>query len=364
MSKLNGLSRIPSLDGIRALAALMVMAFHFVGHHGESSQVRHLAVIGQTGVDLFFVLSGFLITRILLSSKDSPHFFRSFYMRRSLRIFPLYYAFLAIYFFLLPFLYATPIPSFSSQIWSWFYLQNVPSTFPGLVSSGPGHFWSLAVEEHFYLIWPLLIFLLPLRHFTYVVFGTLLLPPILRLVFLEHGTGVFYFTLTRMDALAYGALLALLLVDTTIGPSRYIGWFRGLLLALSMLLLPMFAFFSGSGAAWLQTIKLSLIPALFFALIGFCLVDPASKSLTTILSLRGLRWLGSISYGLYVFHPACFEFVQKFLMPTTIYADIAESFLLTIAVASLSFYCLESPIRNLNKRFQYESRSGQKKGLV
>jgi peptidoglycan/LPS O-acetylase OafA/YrhL len=142
------LGRLPCLDGIRAAAAIMVMGFHFVGHHGESAHLVRASVIGQTGVDLFFVLSGFLITRILLSTKESPHFFRSFYARRTLRIFPLYFAYLAIYFFLLPPLLGDPIPPFATQMWSWFYLENVPQTF-NLHSSGPGHFWSLAVEEQF-----------------------------------------------------------------------------------------------------------------------------------------------------------------------------------------------------------------------
>ena len=165
MTDNGSLSRLPCLDGIRAVAAMMVMVFHFVGHHGEPRAIVQASVIGQTGVDLFFVLSGFLITRILLASRQSEHYFRSFYARRTLRIFPLYFGFLAIYFFLLPLLFGEPIPPAPTQLWSWFYLENVPQTFVSLRTSGPGHFWSLAVEEHFYLIWPLLVFSLSRRGF-------------------------------------------------------------------------------------------------------------------------------------------------------------------------------------------------------
>lgn len=354
MPETNPLRRIPCLDGIRAMAAILVMIFHFVGRHGEPPFIVKAAVIGQTGVDLFFVLSGFLITRILLLSKDSPHFFRSFYARRTLRIFPLYFGFLAIYFFLLPPLFGEPIPSFSNQLWSWFYLENLPKTFTSLQSSGPGHFWSLAVEEHFYLLWPLMVFILSRRNFGILVVATLLFPPILRSIFLSHGLEVFYFTFTRVDALGYGALLALLLMGKSFGSVQQIRLFRSLLIALVALLLPAFALFSGSRFDWLQVVKLSLIPAFYFALIGFCLVDPLARPLTKLFSIGWLRWLGAISYGLYVFHPTCFRIVREFVAPSSFFADIALSFGLTITIAYLSFRYFESPILRLKHRFRYE----------
>ncbi len=341
--------RIHSLDGIRAMAALMVMAFHFLGHHGESGRIMQMSVIGQTGVDLFFVLSGFLITRILLRSKECPHFFRTFYMRRTLRIFPLYFGFLAIYFFVLPLVFGTPVPPFSSQCWSWFYLENVPQTFPSLHSSGPGHFWSLAIEEHFYLVWPLMVFILSRRQFTILVVATLILSPILRFIFLSRGIPVFYFTLTRMDALAFGSLLSVLLA----GGVKNVRIFRWLLLALVILLIPMFAALSGSRLDWLQAIKLTLIPGLYFALIGFCIADPAARPLARLFSIGWLRWLGAISYGLYVFHPTCFALVQKFAGPSSFAVDLALSFGLTILVAYTSFRFFESPILKLKSRFEY-----------
>ena len=354
MADRESLGRLPALDGIRAAAAIMVLGFHFVGHHGESPWLVQAFGIGQTGVDLFFVLSGFLITRILLSTKASPHFFRSFYARRTLRIFPLYFGYLALYFFLVPPLLGESIPPLETQVWSWVYLENVPQTFLNLRTSGPGHFWSLAVEEQFYLVWPLLVFSLSRRQFSAAVLVTLLLPPIIREVFLHYGLRVFFFTLTRVDALGYGAGLAVLLSGESFQPARWIRVFRCLLIALPMLLLPAFVVFSGSRLIWLQAVKLSLIPAFYFALIGFCLVDPAARPLTRFFSAGWLRWLGAISYGLYVFHPTCFVLVQRLVAPRGVLLDAVLSVGLTVAVAYLSFRFFESPILRLKKYFIYD----------
>jgi peptidoglycan/LPS O-acetylase OafA/YrhL len=344
------------LDGLRATAAGLVMVFHFVGHHGEPTAILQASVIGQTGVELFFVLSGFLITRILLLSRDSPHFFKAFYARRTLRIFPLYYGFLAIHFFLLPPIFGSPIPAFGSQLWSWFYLQNIPATFTSLQSTGPSHFWSLAIEEHFYFVWPLMVFILSRRRFFTLVIASLVLPPVLRVMFLSHGIGVFYFTLTRVDALGFGALLALLLTDEA-WASRHTRMFRPVLICLGILLLPSFALLSGSRYDWLQVVKLSLIPAFYFALIGFCIIDPSARPLTRLLSVGWLRWLGAISYGLYVFHPTCLWLVQRLVAPSSFLIDIVMSFGLTITVAYLSFRFFESPILKLKRHFHYDTHA-------
>jgi peptidoglycan/LPS O-acetylase OafA/YrhL len=212
----NKLSHILALDGVRGMAALMIMIFHYWqgdGFHrlGFSDSFGKVAVFGQTGVDLFFVLSGFLITRILISTKDSPNYFRNFYGRRALRILPLYYFFLVIYYFIVPWLEKTPVDAFRTTWWYWFYLQNVPDTFNQLHSAGPFQYWSLAVEEHFYMIWPLIVYFAPVRsleRFSLVLIGAAI---IFRAIFIfGFKVGVFYFTLCRMDALAFGTLLACL----------------------------------------------------------------------------------------------------------------------------------------------------------
>ena len=351
--RLQSLHRIDCLDGIRACAALMVMLFHFVGHHREAAWLVQAAGISQTGVDLFFVLSGFLITRILLLSKGAPHFFKNFYVRRTLRIFPLYYAFLTFYFFLVPKIFGGAVLPPGSQWWSWFYLENVPATFPDLQSSGPTHFWSLAVEEHFYLGWPFMVFILSRKNFTRLVYATLLIPLILRFVFLHDEIGVRYFTFTRADALGYGAMLAVLLTDESASPARCIPLFRGLLGVLALLLPASLTGFANAGSDWVQAVGFSLVPAFYFALIGFCVVDPLARPLAAVLSSRWLRWLGAISYGLYVFHPICFAFVQSFVDPSTFLTDLLLSFTLATLLAFLSFRFFELPLLKLKRHFRY-----------
>src|SRR6185437_15338652 len=105
--------------------------------------------------------SGFLITRILLEEKGSPQALRRFYARRALRIFPLYFLGLAVYLVALPLLYGETVKPPSEQVWSWLFLSNIPETFHSLAGAGPPHYWSLAVEEHFYLLWPALVMGLP-----------------------------------------------------------------------------------------------------------------------------------------------------------------------------------------------------------
>jgi peptidoglycan/LPS O-acetylase OafA/YrhL len=157
--------RITNLDGIRGIAVLWVMLHHFQ-LYGEGfppttfldRQVERLTISGWIGVDLFFVLSGFLITGILLDSKSNTGYFRKFYMRRFLRIFPLYYGFLFAFMFVLPLIDPEGAEfqlQFKEQIWYWTYLINWKlATIYVSEYIGISHFWSLAIEEQFYLVWP------------------------------------------------------------------------------------------------------------------------------------------------------------------------------------------------------------------
>ena len=167
-------SHLPGLDGIRGLAILMVMFSHFivVGKNLDPlSPFGRFLHSGYLGVDLFFVLSGFLITGILIDSKITPNYFRVFYMRRALRIFPLYYLLLAVSWLTVVFITPQDKPLLTgvdSMAWFWLYASNIGMAVKGDWLNSPtwvglGHFWSLAVEEQFYLVWPLLVYLMPVK---------------------------------------------------------------------------------------------------------------------------------------------------------------------------------------------------------
>ena len=151
---------MPVLDGVRGLAILMVMFLHFVGNVPPQGRIED-AIAGVTnygsyGVELFFVLSGFLITGILYDSRDEPRHFRNFYMRRVLRIFPLYYGVLALVFFAAPLIALFRGPTLDylvdRQAWAWLYAVNIYIAKNGAWSfSYLDHFWSLAIEAHVYL---------------------------------------------------------------------------------------------------------------------------------------------------------------------------------------------------------------------
>lgn len=157
---------VPALDGLRGVAILMILVLHFYNEAAINTSysiigpiITKVAWSGLYGVQLFFVLSGFLITKILLDSKKDPNYFRNSYMRRFLRIFPLYYGTLCVIFFVLPHIitFDEAAKNISSrQIWLWTYLSNASWLGAGgeWDSSSPfriGHFWSLCVEEHYLL---------------------------------------------------------------------------------------------------------------------------------------------------------------------------------------------------------------------
>ena len=213
---------LPALDGVRGLAVLMVLLFHFVGDVPPSGSVERVIVgvtkYGAFGVELFFVLSGFLITGILYDTHNGPYYFRNFYMRRFLRIFPLYYGVLALVFFVAPLIPLLRGPTLDylldRQAWAWLYAVNIYIAGHGEWSfSYLNHFWSLAIEEHFYFFWPLVVFALARRPRALIAvslaiaLGAMLARLTGSLMGLSWWTT---YTLTpfRLDGLALGAFLA------------------------------------------------------------------------------------------------------------------------------------------------------------
>src|SRR5437867_6771508 len=207
-------ARLPTLDGLRAIAILLVVP-HNLNLMVTSGGIAHVFIAalyrGWIGVELFFVLSGFLITGILLDARDAPDYYRSFFVRRVLRIFPLYYATLIVLFVLLPALGLLPAsfkrdPMVELSLWAYF------SNWYGAFHQGPdavSHFWWLAVEEQVYLLWPFVIHRRTAEWVMRLCFAIAAAALALRVAVLLTGTpGIYTFLVTRMDALALGGAVA------------------------------------------------------------------------------------------------------------------------------------------------------------
>ena len=296
---------VPALDGLRGLAVLLVLIFHIAQSEpapavGIARAICQATRLGQTGVDLFFVLSGFLITGILHDTKASPRYFLNFYGRRTLRIFPLYYGVLIAAYVLMPAFFGVR-PLGVDPIWLWTYTANLPTTF-GVDGGTFGHFWTLAIEEQFYLVWPAVVYSLGRKRLMAVCLGCIAGAAGVRLAMEHRGLTSFTFTLARMDSLTLGAWLAL----AARGPAGMIGWrgkARVVAIATAALAAPLYLARSGSGAAWLQVFKYLPIAIFYGAILVLAVTSRPSSRAGRPFRSAILRWLGKYSYGLYVFHP-------------------------------------------------------------
>ncbi|WP_321473326.1 acyltransferase [uncultured Paludibaculum sp.] len=293
--------RIPELDGVRGLAILLVLAVHFGLTANPPEPLYSLLRLGWSGVDLFFVLSGFLITGILLDTASSPNYFRAFYMRRALRIFPLYYAYIAAFFFVvLPLTHALnrPVPPGPAQGWYWFYLSNWRSAL-GPDYAFLSHLWSLSIEEQFYLVWPPLVLWLGRRRLPILCAALIMAAPLLRFVYRVHPySPEFLYRLTpfRVDTLAWGALLAVI-VRNEPWLNRFLAWAGPLAAAAVAGLAGIFAFCGTKNSQPVVAVAgYTLLAILYFLVVfsGFRGWAPLRTPL--------LRTFGKYSYGVYVLH--------------------------------------------------------------
>lgn len=309
---------IPALDGVRGLAILMVLLFHFVGNTLPTTRVERVIVgltnYGSYGVELFFILSGFLITGILYDARHKPHYFRNFYMRRFLRIFPLYYGVLVLVFLVAPLIPLLRGPTLDylldRQAWAWLYAVNVYIAIHGDWSlSYIEHFWSLAVEEHFYLFWPAVVFLLASRPRTLITvslataLGAMLARLAGSLLGLSWWT-VYVLTPFRLDGLALGAFLAVVArqqhgLKPLVRALLPVVVVAGSLLAITYVWTRMVS--HGTPAVMLP-IRAALFQVLLACLLVWALIAPKLSATSRFFCSRQMIFLGKYSYGLYVYH--------------------------------------------------------------
>lgn len=371
-----------ALDGLRAVAVIMV----FFQHYGAGR--AFLFGWGWTGVDIFFVLSGFLITGILYDSQKTPHRYRDFYIRRTLRIFPLYYFVWGLILVLTPFALWqwnwrwALWPAYLGNYARFFFLHQAGDpyrfdriTFGPLVSGWfgypmhfyIGHFWSLCVEEQFYLVWPLVVYRVSKREtLIKICLAVIVVSPILRGVLSQSLSyhllqmELFYRSLpTRVDALLIGGLVALCMRGPEqavvrrirrplllVSASLFVGLY---FVSVRLLSLPL----EGSASNWIGVFGFTLIDVFAAALILEC-IHPGSF-LGRTLSWKPLRSLGLVSYGFYVYHDLLHDFYSHFAhryFPNYFYlVTLVVAFGATLLIATASYHVIEKPLLKLKDRF-------------
>ncbi|MFT4847490.1 MAG: peptidoglycan/LPS O-acetylase OafA/YrhL [Sediminicola sp.] len=320
---------IPALDGIRALAIILVMLFHF----------QYMVEVGWVGVQLFFVLSGFLITSILLKSKESKlgFYLKRFYWRRSLRIFPLYYAYLLVFaltyaFFSLPKGFSEIAPYLFLYGYNYFPLIN------GLeFDSVFTHFWSLSVEEQFYLFWPFVIYFISKQNLKYVLIVIIVLNPLFRALvwyFLafksvhpmeELGEIIYRLTFSQLDAFAIGALIPVFdLQSKKFQPSKVLSYGLGLFFLIGMInlytiglkgsvSLSSIGFPIGSTENYAHIWSYTVINFASLFLIYYIIHTNNKSWLNRVFGSKVLIAIGKVSYGMYVYHWVIMFIYNRFI---------------------------------------------------
>jgi peptidoglycan/LPS O-acetylase OafA/YrhL len=361
---------IPALDGIRALAILLVIPHNLDLLRPPIPAIDYPVVTlmhaGWIGVQLFFVLSGFLITGNLLDTRGSHNYFGAFFGRRALRILPLYFAVLLIALVIAPGLVTVPqemSATLSNQIWLWTFLVNWTQPY-GVGVYGFSHFWSLAVEEQFYLLWPFVVLRCRPAILLWVCAAAVLIALVTRsLLLAAHASpdAIYMFTICRMDALAMGAAAAAL-IRIPVAAARLQRSVRGIVLAAMLTLAVTTAGTRGLAVqdASTQTLGYSLL-SFGFALIILLTALPMTGfigSASRVLSWKPLRLVGRYSYGMYVFHlPLSVFFGVPLLHRLTAHPAPAVSLTYTLVMtaatfglAALSYEFFESPFLRLKRR--------------
>ena len=371
-------AHLPRLDGFRGLALVFVVLFHLVVFREDGTWFSRFHY-GWMGVDMFFALSGFLIGRILLEDRGRPGWLRTFFARRVLRIFPAYWLTLVFVFFVVPHLAPPTAAAYPHEEFPIYlaYLHNL--VLPHYVEGGArylAHTWSLAIEEHFYLLLPLCVLVLRRRGLMVGAVLVILASPVLRYAYLIETprVGLAYLHVYRttpfhLDGLAAGFLLAVVLHGARTLGARPVNWAQRLALVAVLFLAPSFwvlRFFANSGfdcfmaRATDPRVAAPMYAFLgvgFAGVVGLLAVFPGGdglrgtpgpvrlvgRTLDLLFANRVLIWIGKRSYGLYLYQTVVFE-----LMPEQ--SELVRV-AVTVAAASFSYTHFELPILRWKLRF-------------
>lgn len=374
-------SRIVELDGIRGIAIVLVLIWHYLVCMipAEPGSVARMLVtplrLTWSGVDLFFVLSGFLIAGILIDNRGSANFFRTFYFRRACRIFPLYYLWLVAFGLAAYGIGAGNRWLFDGAMPMWSYATFTQNFFMAdRMSWGPQWLaatWSLAVEEQFYLLLPVIVYLLAPRMLPKVLIVLILAAPILRLVFVSEGNGFAAQVLTpaRADALLLGALCAYgirqpafrVLLQGNVRVMYMLLFALALIVAALSITNP-----STHGASPQAALRYSFLAGMYST---FLLIAISEKRgvVSWIARRRWLARMGTIAYGTYIFHQGMLGLVHHFFLgqmpqirgiPDLL--ATCGALAATLGFAVLSWKYFEGPILKIGHSYRYarESSSG------
>ena len=359
-SKRGKFGHIRSLDGVRGIAVLSVLVHHTIGTGlpvGPWPLYDRFAIsvasYGYLGVDLFFVLSGFLITTLLLIARRKPQYFSNFYWKRVFRILPPFLLIIGV-------LRVAHMMSNAYVLLSLLFIANFNTLFH-INADGP--FWSLAIEEQFYLVWPLLVRKLTVRHLRQVLFAVIVAEPLLRILMTYGGHSIAYYTFTRCDGLAWGALLAtefrLRRLQYRTAEARQWWrsrgvplWFIGVFLFTVGIMLGQFA----HTARWATADLLTACPVFFSSSMAFLLIHRESL-ITRFISNPILRFYGDISYAFYLVHAYMAVPYERYFGPIApgssaqLYGRMFFVLATSTIICAVSLYAFERPVMRLRKLF-------------
>jgi len=368
-------SHFAPLDGLRGLAILMVIATHTIdgpGRTGVENGMFLIAKTGWTGVTLFFALSGFLISGILLDTRHRKQSLRSFLARRSLRIFPIYFGFLAAYFFLLPHVFPSlPRVAPHERIYYWTYLTNIKQWLSGSLAGCPplAPLWSLSVEEQIYLAWPLLILFLPARQLGPLFAALAVGSVVWRIMAFRSGMPtlwIYTWTPGNIEPFAYGGLVAWL--SRNPGGQRLLKlWSLPICLCAGLTILTFIGIYHHfnlwSNSYFMMTAGMSLSAIFAASLIALTITTRDSALLNRCLSWSMLRYTGRFSYAMYLFHVTVIVLLRPYFQhPTSIGGGGASRPVLLLALyaavcavsfgaAAISWFGFESHFLKLKRFF-------------